>query len=109
MNLPWVHPMKTATTARYRIPGMLTMCRVVHPAAVPQQLPLAWHLQQAPFVNSYWLSTKILALIAYIGFGMLALNHGNTRGVRRMSFGIALLCAAYILVTAWGRNGLVFA
>ena len=92
-----------------RIPWIKRGPHVVDTLLLTSGVLLAWHLQQAPFVTSYWLSTKMLALIAYIGFGMPALNHGNTRGVRRMSFGIALLCAAYILVTPWGRNELVLA
>ncbi len=70
---------------------------------------LAWHLHQYPFVNSYWLTAKMLALVAYIGFGMLALNHGRTRAVRGLAFLLALGCAAYILDTALGRSGLVLA
>lgn len=70
---------------------------------------LAWHLHQYPFVNSYWLTAKMLALLAYIGFGMLALNYGKTRVIRRLAFVMALCCAAYILATATLRNGLVLA
>jgi uncharacterized membrane protein SirB2 len=70
---------------------------------------LAWHLHQYPFVNSYWLTAKMLALLAYIGFGMLALNYGKTRVIRGPAFVVALCCAAYILSTASLRNGLVLA
>lgn len=70
---------------------------------------LAWHLQQYPFVNSYWLTTKMLALLAYIGFGMLALNYGKTPIIRGLAFAIALFCAAYILTTATLHSGLVLA
>ena len=70
---------------------------------------LAWHLHQYPFVNSYWLSAKMLALLAYIGFGMLALNYGKTPAIRGLAFVVALCCAAYILTTATLHNGLVLA
>ncbi len=70
---------------------------------------LVWHLHLYPFVNSSWLTAKMLALLAYIGFGMLALNYGKTRFIRGLAFVVALCCAAYILTTATLHNGLVLA
>jgi uncharacterized membrane protein SirB2 len=70
---------------------------------------LAWSSHQYPFVNSYWLTSKMLALVAYIGFGMLALNYGRNRIIRGIAMVVACGCAAYMIVTATGRNGLVFA
>ena len=70
---------------------------------------LAWSSQQYPFVNSYWLTSKMLALVAYIGFGMLALNYGRNRIIRGIAMVVACACAAYMIVTATNRNGLVFA
>jgi uncharacterized membrane protein SirB2 len=68
---------------------------------------LAWSSQQYPFVNSYWLTSKMLALIAYIGFGMLALNYGKNRVIRTVAMVVACACAAYMIVTAMSRNPLV--
>ena len=68
---------------------------------------LAWSSQQYPFVNSYWLTSKMLALIAYIGFGMLALNYGKNRVIRGVAMVVACACAAYMIVTAMSRNPLV--
>jgi uncharacterized membrane protein SirB2 len=70
---------------------------------------LAWSSHQYPFVNSYWLTSKMLALVAYIGFGMLALNYGRNRIIRGIAMVVACGCAAYMIVTATDRNGLVFA
>lgn len=70
---------------------------------------LAWTSHQYPFVNSYWLTSKMLALVAYIGFGMLALNYGRNRIIRGIAMVVACGCAAYMIVTAMGRNGLVLA
>ena len=70
---------------------------------------LAWSSHQYPFVNSYWLTSKMLALVAYIGFGMLALNYGRNRIIRGIAMVVACACAAYMIVTATGRNGLVLA
>ena len=70
---------------------------------------LAWHSHQYPFVNSHWLTAKMLALAAYIGFGMLALKHGSTQGIRVLAFILALCCAGYMLATAFGHSALVLA
>ena len=70
---------------------------------------LAWSSHQYPFVNSYWLTSKMLALIAYIGFGMLALNYGKNRVIRGISMVVACACAAYMIATAMSRNPLVLA
>lgn len=61
---------------------------------------LAVASHQIPFVNSYWLTAKMLALVAYIGFGMIALRHGSTPGVRIAAWLIALACAGYMIATA---------
>lgn len=70
---------------------------------------LAWYSHQYPFVNSYWLTSKMLALVAYIGFGMLALNYGRNRIIRGIAMMVACACAAYMIVTASARNPLVLA
>ena len=72
-------------------------------------IALAWHSHQYPFVNSWWLTAKMLALIAYIGFGMLALNYGRNRVIRSIALVVACTCAAYMIATALSRNPLVFA
>ena len=50
----------------------------------------------------------MLALVAYIGFGMLALNYGRTKKIRGVALVVACACAAYMVVTALSRNPLVF-
>ncbi|MNC98094.1 Invasion protein expression up-regulator [compost metagenome] len=46
----------------------------------------------------------MLGLIAYIGFGTMALKHGRTLGVRLSFFFLALLAAAYIVAVALTRD-----
>lgn len=70
-------------------------------------ISLAWHTAQYPFTNSYWLTAKMLALLAYIAFGMLALGGGRGKALRIIAYIAALLCAGYILNTATTRNPLV--
>lgn len=62
-------------------------------------LSLAWMLQQYPFVDG-WLTAKVLALLAYIGLGTIALKRGKTRKVRIMALVGAVLSAGYIVAVA---------
>ena len=64
---------------------------------------LAWTLEQYPFVHG-WLTAKVLGLIAYIGFGTMALRHGKTQRSRCLYFVLALLAAAYIGAVALTRD-----
>ena len=56
-----------------------------------------WHAN--PFVLP-WLNAKIVALLCYIGLGMIAFRFGKTRRLRLFAFGMALLNAAYIVSVA---------
>ena len=60
---------------------------------------LAWTLGQAPFVNG-WLTAKVLALLAYILFGMQALGKNNPASQRPVYFVAALLSVGYIVGVA---------
>lgn len=54
-----------------------------------------------------WLTAKVVALVAYIVLGTIALKRGRTRQVRSVAFTAALLCFAYIVAVAVTRNPLV--
>lgn len=64
---------------------------------------LAWALEQYPFVHG-WLTAKVLGLLAYIGFGMVALRRGRTKGVRAAFFALACASAAYVVWVALTRD-----
>jgi uncharacterized membrane protein SirB2 len=64
---------------------------------------LAWALQQYPFVHG-WLTAKVLGLLAYIGFGMVALRRGRTKGIRATFFALACASAAYVVWVALTRD-----
>lgn len=55
--------------------------------------------QQYPFVVG-WLTAKVIALLAYIGLGILALKPGRPKPVRSAAFGAALLCYGYMVSVA---------
>lgn len=54
-----------------------------------------------------WLTAKVLALVAYIVLGAVALKRGRTQGVRTAAFIGALACFAYIVAVAVTKNPLV--
>ncbi|WP_232846446.1 SirB2 family protein [Amphritea pacifica] len=56
-------------------------------------------ISQYPFTHN-WLTAKLIALIAYIVLGTIALKRGKTKGIRTLAFVLALICAAYIVWVA---------
>jgi uncharacterized membrane protein SirB2 len=64
---------------------------------------LAFVLHQYPFVSG-WLTAKLLALLAYIVLGTLALKRGKTKSVRITAFMLALVAFAYLVAVAVTHN-----
>jgi uncharacterized membrane protein SirB2 len=64
---------------------------------------LAWFLGQVPFVHG-WITAKILALLAYIVLGTVAIKRGRTKGIRAGAFAAALASAGYIVWVALTRD-----
>jgi uncharacterized membrane protein SirB2 len=60
---------------------------------------LALVLHQYPFVHG-WLTAKVLALIAYIILGSIALKRGPTKGIRTVAWIAAMLVFGYIASVA---------
>lgn len=59
--------------------------------------------RQYPFVQP-WLTAKVLALIAYIVIGSIAIKRGKTKGGRTAAFVVALLLFGYIVKVALTRQ-----
>ena len=55
-----------------------------------------------------WLTAKVLALIAYIGFGAIALKYGKSKTVRVCALVSALTVILYIAAVAVTKRVLVF-
>jgi uncharacterized membrane protein SirB2 len=66
---------------------------------------LAVLLGQYPFVNG-WLTAKLLALLAYIVLGAVALKRGKTKSIRTTAFVMALAVFAYLVAVALTHNPL---
>lgn len=64
---------------------------------------LAWFLGQVPFVHG-WITAKVLALLAYIVLGTMALRRGRTKRVRAAALAGALAAAGYIVAVALTRD-----
>lgn len=75
---------------------------VVDTVLLASAIWLAWFLGQMPFVHA-WITAKVLALLAYIVLGAVALR-GRTRPVRIAAFGAALAAAGYIVAVALTRD-----
>lgn len=56
--------------------------------------------------NSPWLMYKLIALVGYIGFGMMAMKAKGSK--RWVGFIAATLCFVYMLMTAITKNAAFF-
>lgn len=66
-------------------------------------IALAAMSRQYPLVEP-WLSAKVVALVLYIGAGMVALRYGTTKRTRVIAWIMAQLVFIYIVVVAVTRN-----
>ncbi|MDX1654529.1 MAG: SirB2 family protein [Candidatus Competibacteraceae bacterium] len=69
-------------------------------------LLMAFIIGQYPFVNSPWLTAKVVGLLAYIGLGTLAIKRGRSKRVRAVAWSGALLIFGYIVAVALSKNPL---
>lgn len=68
---------------------------------------LAIRIQQYPGTHG-WLTAKLIAVLVYIGLGMLALKLGRTRIARMTAWWSALAVFLYIVAVAITRNPVPF-
>lgn len=57
-----------------------------------------------PLGPDYWLGTKLLLLLAYIGIGSLALRRARSPRTRAVAFALALVCAAAMVGVALAHH-----
>ena len=65
-------------------------------------------LRQYPLAQD-WLTAKVVALVAYIVLGSIALKRGQTRAGRRAAFVAAIVVFCWIVMTARARAPWVIA
>ena len=78
---------------------------IVDTVLLSSAIVLAAIVHQYPFVH-HWLTAKMVALLVYIGLGMVAFRFGQSRRTRSLSFVGALLAAAYIVTVAFFKSPL---
>jgi uncharacterized membrane protein SirB2 len=78
---------------------------VVDTVLLGSAIGLSLRIYQYPFVHG-WLTAKVLALLAYIVLGSLALKRGRSRQVRIASYVLALAVFLYIVAVAITRSPL---
>ena len=76
---------------------------VVDTLLLASALWLSWRVGQYPFVHA-WVTAKVLALLAYIVLGSMALRRGRTKAVRAAALAGALAAAGYIVSVAVTRD-----
>ena len=76
---------------------------IVDTVLLVSAIVLAVQIQQYPFVHG-WLTAKVLALLAYIGFGTVALKRGKNKTIRSLAFFSAIIVFVYIALVARSHN-----
>ena len=83
-----------------------TLPHVVDTLLLASALVLVVWSGQYPFEQN-WLTAKVLALVAYIGLGTIALKRGKTPSLRRFALLAALATFAYIVAVALTRQAAI--
>ena len=80
-----------------------TVPHIVDSVLLGSALLMAWMSGQFPLAQD-WLTAKLIGLILYIAFGMMALKRGKTRRIRLACVVLAVLAYIYIVVVARHRQ-----
>jgi uncharacterized membrane protein SirB2 len=80
---------------------------VVDTVLLTSALVMVFWSAQYPFVQP-WLTAKVLALLAYIVLGTIALKRGQTKATRTAALVAALAVFAYIVLVALSRKAMPF-
>ena len=76
---------------------------VIDTVLLVSAIALAAITAQYPFVQP-WLTAKVLALLAYIVLGTVAIRRGRTRHVRIVAWVLALIVFGYMVAVARARD-----
>ena len=80
---------------------------VVDTVLLTSALTMVFWSAQYPLVQP-WLTAKVLALLAYIVLGTIALKRGQTKATRTAALVAALAVFAYIVLVALSRKAMPF-
>jgi uncharacterized membrane protein SirB2 len=91
--------LRSADSAWLRARFLRIAPHLVDSVLLASALLLTLILQQYPFVNG-WLTAKLLALVAYVVLGSIAIRRGRSPTIRAVALVGALVTVGYILGTA---------
>jgi len=80
-----------------------TLPHVVDTVLLASAIGLAWMLRLSP-LDATWLMAKIVALVAYIVLGAIALKPGRPLGMRAAAWVAALVTFGYIVSVALSKD-----
>ncbi len=80
-----------------------TLPHIIDTLLLVSAIGLALRIHQYPLVHG-WLTAKVVALLAYIVVGAIALRYGRSRQTRVLALALALMIFLYILAVAITRN-----
>lgn len=63
-------------------------------------------ISQYPLAHG-WLTAKVIALLVYIGLGMVALRYGRTMREKKIAYGLAIVVFGYIVLVAVTRTPII--
>jgi uncharacterized membrane protein SirB2 len=79
--------------------------QVVDTVLLASAIALAVQWRLSP-LDQPWLMAKIIALVVYVGVGLVALRFGRTKTVRAAAWVLGMLIFAYIVSVAVTRSAL---
>jgi uncharacterized membrane protein SirB2 len=94
----WMMAASGKLTARW----VRVVPHVIDTILLVSAIALARVTAQYPFVQP-WLTAKVLALLAYIVLGTVAIRRGRTRHVRIVAWILALIVFGYMVAVARAR------
>jgi uncharacterized membrane protein SirB2 len=77
--------------------------QVVDTVLLVSAIALAVQLHMSP-LGQPWLMAKIIALVVYIGVGLVALRFGRTKTIRTAAWLLGMLIFAYIVSVAVSKS-----
>jgi uncharacterized membrane protein SirB2 len=84
-------------------PWLRIMPHIIDTILLVSAITMAVWSMQFPFEQN-WLTAKLIALVAYVIVGSIALKRGKTKRVRSVAFIVALLLFIYIVKVALTRQ-----
>lgn len=88
-------------------PWVRILPHIVDTVLLVSAVALAMTIHQYPFVHA-WLTAKVIGLLLYIGFGMVALRRGKTKRQRIMALFASIAAFGYIVTVALSKSPLPF-